>query len=867
MKQSPRVLAKYFVGAQQGAATFADLRGTGKKEDVIIAARAGLTAYDPAGNRVWESVAPGYVLDHVEWVEDLDGDGHNEVIAVAGHVGITRQAYLILDGRTGEKRAAIEISTGDYSWRGHCGPWIPGEKGKQIFLVTSMRQSESGPPACLGQFSLWSFDGQSVTQRWSHIPTEFQVYYPAVTVGDPNGDGHFHAVVDSWCHVWNIDLATGAIQSHTTWNPQGANVRQYGWNELVDVDGDGKLDFVNISRTKHVDVLRNVDGKLQFAWARGWPDPVTTEARALVCPSDPVVDLEGKGHKQIICGLFDGVTDKRWHLFILDAASGKETVQLPDLVPLASVPLWGTNGPRALLCARSSLLEYEPPESCEVWRLRDGKMEKLLSLEHAQFALEPGVSSDLRAFYFNAVNVRWAVTSDVDSDGRPEFFTSGAPNSVSARPSTETPLAPKQSSALQAWGLDQHGVIVAKAGKPPQKPSPVLPPKIPPLQGNMVPYLLAADLGGRGRNDILLYDNTKATVLRLEKSQLVPKDEFPSSEIPIICDLPGDGHPCLLTAGRAEDGDLWIQARDPHKKTLWRYSMPHSGACGQYAERPLFFTVGHFTGAKHLDVFAYAAKPAARTCVLDGLTGKVVWQREELPAIERHFQPLGGRASVWDFNHDGADDVLFCNPDFYCVADGRNGNLLVGPVNIEPLLHWWAAYASPAPLDAKGSDPFVYLGGVYSCRGSISLDGKRGLWREYLPTERWPMREGNCGFNEGLLRPSKDRGWRGAQMEADGSLVCFDASTGKLLWKMQLETATSGIISGDVDGCGEPELVFGGQDGNLLAVRDAGDHAEIVWRKQFDAPVGSVILADINGHGKSEIVASVGDGYVYVLGK
>jgi hypothetical protein len=84
MKQAPRVLARYFVGAEQGTPTLADLRGTGKKEDIIIAARARLTAYDPQGKRLWESAPAGYVMDHVEWVEDLDGDGHNEVIAVAG---------------------------------------------------------------------------------------------------------------------------------------------------------------------------------------------------------------------------------------------------------------------------------------------------------------------------------------------------------------------------------------------------------------------------------------------------------------------------------------------------------------------------------------------------------------------------------------------------------------------------------------------------------------------------------------------------------------------------------------------------------------------------------------------------------------
>jgi outer membrane protein assembly factor BamB len=849
MKTAPRVLASYFVGAECGTPTFADLRGTGKKEDVIIAAGARLTAYDPKGKRLWESAPEGYVLDHVEWVEDLDGDGQNEVIAVAGHMGITRQAYLILDGRTGEKRAAIEISTGDYSWHGNCGPYLPNRKGKQIFLVTSMCQSETGAAKLNGQFSLWSFDGKAAKQEWAWTPSEFTVYYPAVMVADLNGDGRFQAVVDSWCHVWNIELATGALVSHTTWDPQGANARQYGWNELVDVDGDGKLDFVNISRTKHVDVLRNVGGKLQLAWTRGWPDPVTTEARSLQMPSEPITDLAGDGHKEIVTGLFDGLTDKRWHLFVFDAASGAEKAQLPDLVPLASVPIWGTNGPRALLCVRSRNLEYDPPESSEVWRLREGRMEQIWTSK-GRFLLHPGgpgEPSDRRFFAYNAVNLQWPTTADVDGDGRLEFFTTNGP-------------------AVQAWGVNKEGQLVPKPGRPPEEKPHALPKGIPPQRGTMLPYLLAADLEGKGRNNLLLYDNTNVTVLRLAKGKLRRVEAFPSSEVPVICDLLGDGKPCVLTGGRGMDGNLWVQARDATKEVLWRFTFPRSGACGQYSERPHFFTVGHFTGGKHLDVFTYATKPAARTYVLDGRTGKMVWQREEVPGIERHFHPLGGRVSVWDLNHDGADDVLFCNPDYYCVADGRTGNLLVGPVNLQPLLNWWAAYASPAVLSREGDEPVVYLGGAYSCRASISLDGKRGLWHEYLPTERWPLRAGNSGFNEGLLPPSRTRGWRGGQMEADGALVCFDVATGTHLWKLQLPTAASGIVSGDVNGDGEAEFVLGGQDGNLLAVGDGGDLAEIVWRKHFDAPVGTPIIADVNGDGKSEIVVSVGDGYVYVLG-
>jgi hypothetical protein len=84
---------------------------------------------------------------------------------------------------------------------------------------------------------------------------------------------------------------------------------------------------------------------------------------------------------------------------------------------------------------------------------------------------------------------------------------------------------------------------------------------------------------------------------------------------------------------------------------------------------------------------------------------------------------------------------------------------------------------------------------------------------------------------------------------------------------MPLQTASSGIISGDVNGDGEPEALLGGHDGALIAIRDGGDRAQKVWRKRFDAPVGTTLLADLDGDSKSEIVVSVGDGNIYVLGK
>ncbi len=790
------------------------------------------------------------MLDHAEWVQDLDGDGHNEVVAAAGHMGGTRQAYLIFDGRSGELRAEIKFITGDFASRGNCGAYIPGELGKQILIVTSMRQSPSGPPPSNGTVELWSFDGKSARRRWSWSPTEYQLKYQTVLLGDLNGDGRMHAVIQSWCDVWNIDLGTGTVVSHTNWDPKGSNQRHYGWNELADVDGDGRLDLVNVVLTKHVDVLRNVGGKLELAWTHGWPDTVTTESRSLTWPFAPAADLDGDGRMEVMAALFDTTADKRWHFKIWDGVTGEQRIDELDLVPIDSVPLWGTNAGRAILCVRSGTLEVKRTGACEAWRWHDAKFEKIWSSPQTPVLLESATSDERRFFAFSAVSNQRAVNADVDGDGRVEFFTTDA----------------ERSGQSQAWGIDAEGKLVKKSGTPPAPVVRPLPPKLPALNGSTVLYLLAADIDGDGRNEILLYDNANLTVLRMEKDVLQTVESFPSTEIPIVGDLLGSGKPCVLTAGRGPDGNLFVRARGPDRKDVWNRIFPNSGPCGQYSERPHYMAVGHFTGGKHLDVFTYSTKPAARTYLLDGRTGEPVWQREEVPKIERHFQAFGGRASACDFNNDGAEDVLFCNPDFYCIANGRTGDLLAGPINLVELCKFWTAYASPTVLPREGASPIIYLGGAYASRYSIALEGRPSLWTEYLTTEHWPLMVGGEKFVEGLLPPSKDRGWRVGQIEADGTFICFDAATGRHLWRMPLPTAPSGIITGDVDGDGEAEFLFGGRDGKLLAIRDAGDRGEIVWSRSFDAPVGTPILADVNGDGRSEIIVSVGDGHVYVLG-
>jgi hypothetical protein len=854
MRQAPRVVAKHFLGASPGTRMPADLRVRGKQDEILVCARGRLSAFDAAGKPMWTSDAAGYDIAGVQWLDDLDGGGRTEIVAVAGHVGGTRQAYVVLDGPTGKSRGAIDIVTGDFGFVGMCGAYVPGSKGKQVFVVTSCRQGEAGPSQN-GEFALWTFDGTKVSRAWSYVPPEFTIFYPAVLVGEL-AKGKMFGVVNSWCHVWSIDLATGRIASHEAWDAKAASPRHYGWNELIDVDGDGLLDYVNLSLTKHVDVLRNDGtGKLKLAWSHGWTDAITTEQRSLRPISNCVVDVDGDGKLEVIGGLFDGLGDKRWRLYVWDAVSGALKAETQDVAPLATAAVWGEGKPRALLCARSGTVQFEQPDALEAWVLRNGKLEKLWTAPvNTRLQTTPVPSSERRNANATGLLIGDPVTADCDGDGGAEFVTVNF-----------------DGSAPKAWGVAKRGDTFIEKPAPSPAPAPAATtpaPTLPDLAGNTIPHLLAADVDGNGRNEILLFDNANVTALALDGGNLRTVRTTMSTELPIVGDFTGDGRPVMITGGRvAPNGDLYVEALGPDGKPLWRYVFPDSTGCGQYTDRPHYFAAGHFTGGKHLDVFTYSGKPQARTYVLDGRTGKPVWTQEEVPNIQRHFQAFGGRASAYDINGDGADDAFFLNPDYYCVADGRTGKLLAGPTEITSVVGWWAAYPSPAILRPKdSSQPFVYLGGAYSSRCAVSLDGKQKLFKEYLATERWPLAVDSHRFVEGLLPPSKaSANWRVAHVEADGLLLLFQADTGKHLWQMPLGTGVSAIVSGDVDGDGEPELLFGGRDGTLYCVGDGGDKPRVLWKLPFDAPVASVLLADVDADGKSEIVASVADGNVYVL--
>ncbi len=67
MASEPRVLARHSLGATPGAATFADLLGSGREAEVLVPDGARLAACAAAAKRFRESRPQGDVLDLTAW--------------------------------------------------------------------------------------------------------------------------------------------------------------------------------------------------------------------------------------------------------------------------------------------------------------------------------------------------------------------------------------------------------------------------------------------------------------------------------------------------------------------------------------------------------------------------------------------------------------------------------------------------------------------------------------------------------------------------------------------------------------------------------------------------------------------------------
>ena len=388
----------------------------------------------------------------------------------------------------------------------------------------------------------------------------------------------------------------------------------------------------------------------------------------------------------------------------------------------------------------------------------------------------------------------------------------------------------------------------------------------PQIVGAQMPELLAGNLTKHPNNELLLYRGEEVKIVRYAGKEFEDIERYISSCIPVLADLDGDELREVITLQVGPSMPSVITAHTPGResKRHWSVILPPTDRAGLPQPRTAYMRSGYFTGGATPDLYVWVGTPVVRSMVISGKDGRIIWERGEMDGQERYYGPSVNQASVWDYDGDGAEDLVFTNPDYYCVASGKTGELLVGPL-FPPTIFGQPSqglYTLPAVLSTNSEKPTVVLSSGHYFQGGLSLAGDP-YWYHLPPTG-----ENRCA-TEGFL-PIDDAWYMGVPRQ-NGQFACVDARDGSLHWETNLGASGSNVVTGDVDGDGRYEFLVGTSHHVLHAIGDTGDDehpgARIVWTKKLDGAIGNPIVADLDGDGVSEIVVPTQHGYVHILGK
>ena len=619
--------------------------------------------------------------------------------------------------------------------------------------------------------------------------------------------------------MWLLDSDTGGVKDFVGWDVSPGNVRSYGLVEFVDLNGDTREDFLCIANfSQHHEVLLNQDGKLTQAWHYGWGESVTTGKVKSNWPAPPYgdVDGDGDGDMEVVVSMFNSEEEQGWLVRIYDAVTGELAYRIPGYTAIRMVS--GLDKPGLYILANKS---GDP---------------NLSVLEGAAlFAVTEG-----------EVHTLW------ESD---DFIVGGADLEVTAKGTGEKKVLIEQVNG--SWSI--------ASPKPVTPPSPASPKRSPipvPMNiGTAMPELLAADCHPAPGLELIAYRNSAATLLSLDAGTLKELTVHSSSCVPAIADLDGDGLKEIITleVGPDQLPQLIAHKAGQDESFLWSVEIPATERSGLPQPRQAYIRTGYFTGESTLDLYVWVGTPVVRSMVIRGKDGSVVWEKGEMEA-ERYYGPSVNHASVWDYDGDGTEDLIFTNPDYYCVASGKDGELLLGPLHPPKIFNQpsQGLYTLPTLLKQQEGAPLVCLSSGHYFQGVMEIDTTAKWYK--LPVTG----ENRCAM-EGFL-PHTDGSWRMGVPRQNGTLGCVSVADGTVLWDYDLGGAGSDVISLDVDGNGSNEFVVGTSHGELIAIRNGKNKPKLLWKKSLGGSVNKPIAADLNGDRTSELVVVTGDGFIQVLG-
>lgn len=827
MTEPPEILARIEVAASRPS-LIAVASPDGSETWGLGIVSGALYCFDTAGERKWLSHPPGLNFTSIVTVEDIDGDGRVEILLKAGRTADPYSASVLVSLEDGHRIWSYDVDPMSYAWYLFADRYFPEKNTKQVVVL----MQGYPPDADNGYIALFDFvdPGQAPQELWRY---DFHDYtaFPKLLRSDLDGDGTDEICVQTHSRMWILDARTGDVKQFIGWDVSPANNRSYGLVRFVDLNGDGLEEFLCIADfSHHHEVLLNVGGRLEPAWVHGWPDETVNRKLVSTWPESPQADIDGDGRIEVIVSMYNSENENAWLVRIYDALTGELRHSIPGAVAMVVDDIDGDG-----IAEVGVSLSVDPTKTewqgSQLLKLVDGEFQLLWEDDDALF-------------------LRPAPETPADEE-RVRFTRGGATFALLHEPGTGIVSAP--SLDTPSVGTDFSAV--------------------PAIRGSARHALLAADLDGDRQKEVLIYTGTTLKVVSVDDfGNTALQRIYPSDALPAIADLDGDGNLEVITGSVSMTGTPVIEARTPalDDRLLWRSVYPEPTRSGlPWTMRKLYIRPGNFTGKATPDLYVWAGIPMVRSTVLDGLTGGIVWEKGEFSSIGRYYGPTHQPASVYDYNGDGADDIIATIPDYYCVINGTSGRFLKAPA-FPPTIFRQASqglYTLPAVLEERETVPTVCLVGGHYFQGAMSIK-TRPYWYKL------PVVGENRFAAESFLR-TEDGTWLLGVGRQNGKFGCIDVATGALRWEVDLFASCAEACALDVDGDGRLEFVLATSHSQLIALGDDNGQPREVWRRDlpsgagvstYPAAIASVIAADVNADGMSEIIVPLHDGYVYILG-
>ena len=276
----------------------------------------------------------------------------------------------------------------------------------------------------------------------------------------------------------------------------------------------------------------------------------------------------------------------------------------------------------------------------------------------------------------------------------------------------------------------------------------------------------------------------------------------------------------------------------------------------------VMWQAGHFTDRRRQDVLVTVRRSmmhSEETLLLSGRDGKELWRRVR----QINNRGVGGTPfAIADYDGDGLDDIACLHPSEFYLLNGATGrDILAKPATWEGVpakpVYWGVPIAGD--FDGSGKASLLFATLRRTMIGRIRTDGALVWWDALdAATTCLPAIGDFTGHGR------KDMVGLGF---ADG-LRCYDAETGKILWRLPSPTDQTAceLASADIDGDGRDEVLLTAAT-TLYCVGSSPDGTQgtVRWKLDLHTPLGPPMIADTEGDGKASILVVGADGNVYCV--